>query len=572
MSIQNRKIAKFLCLALPLLGILLSSSVAPADNGAPAIEHRVPQAPLIELGVSGGSADDISGAFCTGGTLGALVQSGGVVFILSNNHVLARINEGIIGEDIIQPGLIDVGCNSANSLVVADLSAFIPLLFKSKGNFPQNFVDAAIAEIVPGAVIADGLVLDIGPVSGNTIPATLSLVGQSVQKSGRTTGYTVGIVDSVGVTINVDYGKGRVARFYNQIIITGSGFLDSGDSGSVAFENGTSDPGDGLPRAVGLLFAGSASTAIANPIDTVLGSFGASMVGGTPVAPGPTGSISGSVVRASDSLPLEGADVIVDTGQSATTDAFGAYLIANVPVGSREVTASVAGFDSLLHSADVLEATTTAVDFALVEALAPTGAIVNCVIYTTTGGKNSDKHMSISVSVVNDLGAPVVGAEVQIDVDRDGATFGSGTGAITDSSGVASYTIKNAANGVYETTVTNVISALPFTPSATPDHGNSFNKGADASPASFCLDSSSSSAIAGVPFAVAAASARQIKTRNETALLAIPGVVGVGLSLSAEGRPVIEVYLENGSARASIPASIEGVRVHSQVTGRMRAF
>ena len=33
------------------------------------------------------------------------------------------------------------------------------------------------------------------------------------------------------------------------------------------------------PRAVGLLFAGSSTTAIANPIGAVLGQFGATMVG-----------------------------------------------------------------------------------------------------------------------------------------------------------------------------------------------------------------------------------------------------------------------------------------------------
>jgi hypothetical protein len=33
------------------------------------------------------------------------------------------------------------------------------------------------------------------------------------------------------------------------------------------------------PRAVGLLFAGSSSSAIANPIDEVLGFLGATMVG-----------------------------------------------------------------------------------------------------------------------------------------------------------------------------------------------------------------------------------------------------------------------------------------------------
>jgi hypothetical protein len=66
----------------------------------------------------------------------------------------------------------------------------------------------------------------------------------------------------------------------------GSRFLDSGDSGSLMVEDVASNP-----RAVGLLFAGSSSSAIANPIQEVLGEFGLAMVGGTSVtATGGTGS------------------------------------------------------------------------------------------------------------------------------------------------------------------------------------------------------------------------------------------------------------------------------------------
>ena len=51
-------------------------------------------------------------------------------------------------------------------------------------------------------------------------------------------------------------------------------FLKSGDSGSLMVEDVTNNP-----RAVGLLFAGSSSYAIANPIDDVLSFLNASMVG-----------------------------------------------------------------------------------------------------------------------------------------------------------------------------------------------------------------------------------------------------------------------------------------------------
>ena len=54
-----------------------------------------------------------------------------------------------------------------------------------------------------------------------------------------------------------------------------SQFLNSGDSGSLMVENVTTNP-----RAVGLLYAGSSTSAIANPIGDVL-TFISGALGGT---------------------------------------------------------------------------------------------------------------------------------------------------------------------------------------------------------------------------------------------------------------------------------------------------
>ena len=43
----------------------------------------------------------------TAGTLGCLVEASGTVCILSNNHVLADTNNGVVGDDILQPGPCD---------------------------------------------------------------------------------------------------------------------------------------------------------------------------------------------------------------------------------------------------------------------------------------------------------------------------------------------------------------------------------------------------------------------------------------------------------------------------------
>jgi hypothetical protein len=244
-----------------------------SDDGT---AHRIDQVFPIQLGTSGGNINDRSKAFCYGGTLGALVQDGdGVQYILSNNHVLARTNLAAVGEDIIQPGLIDQNpvCNQDKNDAIADLSAFIPILFKAKKTIPTNSVDAAIAEVRLGAVISTGEILDIGMISSATLDPA---IGLAVKKSGRTSGLTNGNISAINVTVDVSYGSGKTGRFTNQILITPGSFLAGGDSGSLMVEDAET-----TPRAVGLLFAGSSSVAIANPIDAVLNAFGITLVGST---------------------------------------------------------------------------------------------------------------------------------------------------------------------------------------------------------------------------------------------------------------------------------------------------
>jgi hypothetical protein len=77
------------------------------------------------------------------GTYGALVKdkaNGMRLSMLSNNHVLARMNAATIGDSIIQPGGLDGGDSGD---VVANLARFVPLNY-----FGDNGVDAAIAHFV----------------------------------------------------------------------------------------------------------------------------------------------------------------------------------------------------------------------------------------------------------------------------------------------------------------------------------------------------------------------------------------------------------------------------------------
>jgi len=274
-EVMSRNVGKWKPLIIVAV-IALAATAHPtlADDG-PA--HRIDQVFPVKLGTSGGNIKDSTKAFCYGGTLGALVQRADrTQYILSNNHVLARTNLAAIGEDIIQPGLIDQNpvCNKDSNDAVANLSDFIPIYFKAKRATPTNDVDAAIAEVRPGAVISTGEILDIGTISNTTLDPA---IGLAVKKSGRTTGLTVGTISAVNVIVDISYGSGKTARFTNQILITPGSFLAGGDSGSLMVEDV-----DTAPQAVGLLFAGSSSVAIANPIGAVLDAFGVTMVGPIP--------------------------------------------------------------------------------------------------------------------------------------------------------------------------------------------------------------------------------------------------------------------------------------------------
>lgn len=240
--------------------------------------HTAIQTPPIQLGTSGGWSKDLANGFCCGGTLGSLVQIGTKQFILSNYHVFesdivsgGNNTTAQTGDPIIQPGLIDVNCNVNGAQTVATLV--------KKSSLPSSNVDCSVGQIVTGQVRTDGAILEIGTISHTTVAASIN---QAVKKSGRTTGLSRSSISGLNATISVTYdnecagGTAFTKTFTNQIVIAnrGSKFLNSGDSGSLMVEDVATNP-----RAVGLLYAGSSTDAIANPINEVLTFLGATMVG-----------------------------------------------------------------------------------------------------------------------------------------------------------------------------------------------------------------------------------------------------------------------------------------------------
>lgn len=175
----------------------------------------------IPLGVSGGNINAFGGSgrrrFCFSGTLGSMVQdSSNNEYILSNNHVLADINKAKPGQQIVQPGLIDNGCEKTKSDVVATFSRTVKVEFGKA----TNTIDAAIAAVDPADVSAD--ILNIGPIASTVVTA---VPGLAVQKMGRTSCLTTGTIAVVAVNVAVNYsdtGGKKLAKFVNQIQLTGT--------------------------------------------------------------------------------------------------------------------------------------------------------------------------------------------------------------------------------------------------------------------------------------------------------------------------------------------------------------
>lgn len=300
----------------------------PNDN------HKA-QTPPVIMGTTGGNATDLmvdkstGNTTCCSGTLGSLVMRGGVTFILSNNHVLFKSDAGSSTDPVQQPGLADNSCDVAgkggpfttvsNSIQAATLKptsnspgtpgCSTPPVAPLCGPAPSG-VDAALAAI-NSTVDASGKILDLGPAGASSLsplpPSTIvasPAVGQSVAKSGRSTGLTCSTIQAVGTSVFVDYSQtcgGAVtfrAVFNNEIMINGGSFSASGDSGSLVVTSDTARP-------VGLLFAGNSTSTTANPMLDVQTAFsGLTIVGGGdhPVSCDPTTTVSSvsTTVGASD--------------------------------------------------------------------------------------------------------------------------------------------------------------------------------------------------------------------------------------------------------------------------------
>jgi hypothetical protein len=249
--------------------IVLETDEIQAFDRAPSNDPSDAFASPVPMGVSTGN---VNGTFA--GTLGVRVSRIGMsdtVGYITNNHVAAAADTSLcpaqlnpaqtpaFGVEQCQPGLLDAG-GACVDPPIGELVQTIPIVMG--GQF-ENTVDAAF--VSSSRTLVDKTILAIGNPSPTVQAPAVNL---KVRKSGRTTGLTMGTIQTINATVNVRYGECGVAKFIGQIIITPGTFSAAGDSGALIL-GGTDSSGRRKP--VGLLVAGSTTITVANRISDVLG-------------------------------------------------------------------------------------------------------------------------------------------------------------------------------------------------------------------------------------------------------------------------------------------------------------
>jgi hypothetical protein len=194
------------------------------------VDHKTRVRPLV-------AGYSISGDAGGTGTLGYFVKRQGSVCVLSACHVMPKV-----GGAVIQPGKDDKGTGGDK---IADV---VQALDK-----PERGIDCAAAKLTDQTE-GTGWKPELAELGRVTGIGTLK-VGQTVKKSGRTSGVTQGTVKELGATAKFDEGI-----YVDQIGV--ARFTEGGDSGSLVV---TEDV-----KAVGLLMGANNVHSWVNPIALVL--------------------------------------------------------------------------------------------------------------------------------------------------------------------------------------------------------------------------------------------------------------------------------------------------------------
>jgi hypothetical protein len=197
---------------------------------------------------------DPTGQSAFAGTFGAVVRDQDGFYILSNNHVLADLDQLSKGAPTFQPGLLDEPDPAGHA--IATLSRSIPLSADS-----SNLVDCAIAAPNDPSLISNDI-LFIGPPQGFGDPQQ----HMEVHKFGRSTSYTAGRITAIDGSVQLRMHTGDEYLFEDQVLIESLNdqpFGAEGDSGALVLDRQTQ-------IAVGLLIGGTPTLSFANPLPRVL--------------------------------------------------------------------------------------------------------------------------------------------------------------------------------------------------------------------------------------------------------------------------------------------------------------
>lgn len=120
-------------------------------------------------------------------------------------------------------------------------------------------------------------------------------------------------------------------------------------------------------------------------------------------SPGSTGAISGTVTDSQNSEPLEG--VLISIGNISTySDDSGNYILNNVPVGNRKVTAVLNGYYSQTKNIEIIEDEITELNFQLMPIPPENQRVVMVELYIAIGCHHCELVEPILEQLVEEYG------------------------------------------------------------------------------------------------------------------------------------------------------------------------
>lgn len=221
---------------------------------SPRRRYRPVRPGVSEMNASGGAATAGFMARVTdpsAAEIGLNADAGQVVRV-SNQHVYGRSEQAEIGEPIVQPSPMDGDSNGTVGEYVG-------------GSLLEDGspADAAVRSVSESERRSQRAYMPhgIGPMkTGNGSV----MRGDSVQKTGRTTGLTDGRVTATNATVDVSYGDAHENVRRRDVLVT-TAQSKGGDSGAPLLTK----PEDGRPALIGHVFSGSQRVSIADKLENI---------------------------------------------------------------------------------------------------------------------------------------------------------------------------------------------------------------------------------------------------------------------------------------------------------------